>query len=45
MFGAGIRGKAMPYVTTEIAGEMELFPAPRGQAHNFLALFAMLTTT
>ena len=28
MFGAGIRRKAVPYVTMEIAGEMELFPAP-----------------
>ena len=27
MFGARIRRKAVPYVTTEIAGEMELFPA------------------
>jgi len=29
MFGAGIRRKAVPYVTTEIAGEMELFPATK----------------
>jgi hypothetical protein len=29
MFGARIRRKAVPYVTTEIAGEMELFPAPK----------------
>jgi hypothetical protein len=29
MFGAGIRRKAVSYVTTEIAGEMELFLAPK----------------
>jgi len=27
MFGAGIRRKAVPYVTPEIAGKVELFPA------------------